>query len=214
MEPNEYGSNILVVSEKEAYGSNVTSILFRCHDRFSSLVEELIDDKEAYPLKDSVTKSMTVIIISATVFLAAGSFLTGCDQQSAQGQEKTIQEAKPPTPVSTEVPKKLQLYGRTIDMDKVVEEVGDRKAELARMLTKWRDTIDENNENDKYVDLTSSFSSEYDKLVKLFPEISTENETLLTQGVVMEKGQPNPIPNFPYDPEKYAKLKESQLIPF
>jgi hypothetical protein len=112
------------------------------------------------------------------------------------------------------VPKKLQLYGRTIDMDKVVEEVGDRKAELARMLTKWRDTIDENNENDKYVDLTSSFSPEYDKLVKLFPEISTENETLLTQGVVMEKGQPNPIPNFPYDPEKYAKLKESQLIPF
>lgn len=180
-------------------------------------MKELLKRQAAVDRKRNMMKLATggVVGVAAAIGLTIG--IMNYDQIKSKLDSQiagTNENPTATTPISNTAPKIFKYNGRNIDMEKVVAELGDREAEFARMLAEWRDKIDQNYQNDESIDLTSYFSLEHGKLVKLFPELSVEVSRVLQQGRAMEKGEPNPLPKFKFDALLYAKYKDSNLIPF
>lgn len=120
------------------------------------------------------------------------------------------------TPEQTnKVPKTFEYGGRNIDMEKVVAELGDRKAAFAAMLADWRDTID------KGGDLTSALSPKQAELNKLFPELlGRENARIYSDGFLYNTDKSRGVEVKPpqgWNDEKQAKyeqLSKSELRAF
>lgn len=115
------------------------------------------------------------------------------------------------TQISNTAPKTFEYNGRNIDMEKVVAELGDRKTEVSRILGEMRDLIDNGNAG------TLNMMSKIEKLIQLVPEANSENQRILSQGAIIEKGFPDPMPAFPFNEErkkKYQEIKELDVIRF